>query len=193
MAFDLPRSPRSLRFTGSVRALSKEEGEVPGAGALGRARPNAGPPVAQRSLPLQPPTRGARRGAPPVPIANVTTPTRLTTMRGQVASLDEDCITECLDRDALDIAQLPDARQGKAPPSDLRTGAPNLPIPGFRSKEEVAQHNHEPSVIARPTKGGTLPLGVWLFAAMIAGIVSFHFAPQARESFQEAVRALDSR
>ncbi len=32
-----------------------------------------------------------------------------------------------------------------------------------------------------------------LFAAMIAGIVSFHFAPQAREGLESAVRALDSR
>ena len=112
---------------------------------------------------------------------------------GQIASIDEECITQCLDRDALDIAQLPDARQGKSPPSDLRTGAPNLPIPGFRSKEEVAQHNHEPSIFVRQPRGGALPLGVWLFAAMIAGIVSFHVAPQARESFQEAIRALDTR
>lgn len=192
MAFDLPRSPRSLRFTGSVRALAKEKGEVPGPSALGRARPNAGPPVSKRSPPLAPPARSVRGRSLPVPIANVTTPTRLTTMRGQMASIDDD-VTECLDRDALDIAQLPDARQGKSPPGDPRTGAPNLPVPGFRSKAEVAQQHREPSVIVPERRGGSLPLGVWLFAAMIAGIVSFHFAPQARDSFQEAIRALDSR
>ncbi len=193
MAFDLPRSPRSIRFTGSVRAISNDEAEeAPAPFALGRARPNAGPPIAQRSLPLAAPPR-SMRGAPPVPVNRVTTPTRLTTMRGSLVSIDEDVITQCLDRDALEIAQLPDARRGKSPPSDLRTGAPNLPVPHFRSREEVAQHHHEPTIVVRPSaKSGTLPLGVWLFAAMIAGVVSFHFAPQARESFQEALRAFDS-
>jgi hypothetical protein len=184
MAFDLPRSPRSLRFTGSVRALAAAE---PAPGALGRARPNAAPPSAERSVPMASP-----KSAPPA--VKLTTPTRLTTMRGPVASIgDEDIDTLCLDRDALDIAQLPDARQGKNLPTDAKPG-PNLPVPHFRSKDEVARHNHEPTIIVRAQKGGgSLPLGVWLFAAMIAGIVSFHFAPQAREGLQEAVRALDSR
>lgn len=184
MAFDLPRTPRSLRFKESV----------PGPSALGRARPNAGPPVSKRSPPLASPARSVRGRSLPVPIANVTTPTRLTTMRGQIASIDDDDddddVTECLDRDALDIAQLPDARPGKRPPSDLRNGAPSLPIPGFRSKAEVAQHDY---VMVREHGGGSLPLAIWLFAAMIAGIVSFRFAPQVRESFHEAIRALDSR
>lgn len=176
MAFDLPRSPRSLRFTGSVRALSKEEASAPPktANGLGQARPKARPP------------------APPG--AGLTTPSRLTTMRGQMPSIgDDDLDTLCLDRDALDIAVLPDARLAKKLPPRVKDG-PNLPVPGFRSKAEVARHRQEPTIVVRTRDGGgSLPLGVWLFAAMIAGIVSFHFAPKAREGFAEAVRALDSR
>ncbi|HSO32191.1 MAG TPA: hypothetical protein VLT33_06745 [Labilithrix sp.] len=170
MAFDLPRSPRSLRFTGSVRALSKEEAAP--AHGLGQARPKKGPPP---------------------PAARLTTPTRLTTLRGPLPSVgDEDVDTLCLDRDALDIAVLPDARLAKNLPPTAKDG-PHLPVPGFRSKDEVAKHRQDPTVVVRAHKGGSLPLGVWLFAAMIAGIVSFHFAPQAREGLQEAMRALDSR
>jgi hypothetical protein len=178
MAFDLPRSPRSLRFTGEVRALAKEEAAP---GALGRARPNAPPPSAERSVPMP-------------PASQVTTPSRLPTVRGPVDSFDdEELDTLCLDRDAMDIALLPDARHAKNLPLDVKAG-PNLPVPGFRSKQEVARHNHEPTVIVRAQKGGgSLPLGVWLLTAMIAAVMSFHFAPQAREGLQEAVRALDSR
>ena len=173
MAFDLPRNPRSLRFTGSVRALSKEEAAAPPktANGLGQARPKAPPPS----------------------VAPLTTPSRLTTMRGELPSIgDDDLDTLCLDRDALDIAVLPDARLAKNLPPLAKDG-PNLPVPGFRSKDEVARHRQEPTIVVRAPRGGSLPLGVWLFAAMIAGIVSFHFAPKAREGFAEAVRALDSR
>ena len=176
MAFDLPRSPRSLRFTGSVRALSKEEAAAPPktGNGLGQARPKA----------------------PPPPAARLTTPSRLTTMRGQTPSIgDDDLDTLCLDRDALDIAVLPDARLAKNLPPLVKDG-PNLPVPGFRSKDEVARHRQEPTIVVRTRNqggGGSLPLGVWLFAALIAGIVSFHFAPQAREGLEHAVRALDAR
>jgi len=175
MAFDLPRSLRSLRFTGSVRALSKEEAAAPPktaaprtANGLGQARPNA-------------------------PAARLTTPTQLTTMRRPLPSIgDEDLDTLCLDRDALDIAVFPDARLAKNLPPTAKDG-PHLPVPGFRSKDEVARHRQEPTIVVRVPRGGSLPLGVWLFAAMIAGIVSFHFAPQAREGLEHAVRALDAR
>jgi hypothetical protein len=185
MPFDLPRSPRSLRFTGEVRAVTKEEEAKDKAGALGQARPGAqsmsAPPPSARAAPMVTP-----------PASRLTTPTRLTTMRGPVPSIgDEEVDTLCLDRDALDIALLPDARHAKNLPVDIKAG-PNLPVPHFRSKDEVAQHRREP-VIVRTPKRGSLPLGIWLFAAMLAGIASFHFAPQARESLQEAVRALDSR
>jgi len=183
MAFDLPRSPRSLRFTGSVRALSKEEAVTPPK----TAPPKTAPPKTANGL------GQARPKTPPPPVARLTTPTRLTTMRGPLPSIDdEDLDTLCLDRDALDIAVLPDARLAKNLPPTAKDG-PHLPVPGFRSKAEVAKHCQEPTVVVRAPRGGSLPLGVWLFAAMIAGIVSFHFAPHAREGLEHAVRALDAR
>ena len=114
-------------------------------------------------------------------------------MRDRAPSIgDEEVDTLCLDRDALDIALLPDARHAKnLPPVETKVG-PNLLVPHFRSKDEVAKHRREP-VIVRPPKRSGLPLGLWLFAAMIAGIASFHFAPQARETFQQAVRAFDAQ
>ena len=56
MAFDLPRSPRSLRFTGSVRALSVAEEAKETPVALGRARPKAPPPPPAPELATEPPT-----------------------------------------------------------------------------------------------------------------------------------------
>jgi hypothetical protein len=181
MSIDLPRNSKGLHFTGSVKALAPERP----ANALGQQRPNAPPPP--------PPTRAIPKAgagaasAAPVPVV-ISTPTRLTTMRGQVASMDEDIVTEALDRDALDAALFPVAkRESAAKPS------PNLPVPHFRSVEEAKAHHATPVIIATKPAGGSLPLGVWLMAALVLGILSFNFAPDARSSLEEAVRALDSR
>jgi len=160
MAFDLPRSPRSRRFTGSVRAAVTEETSPRSASGLGQARPKA---------------------TPPAPSVRLTTPTRLTTLRGPLPSDgDEELVTLWLDRDALDMAVLPDARVAKNLPPTAKEG-PQLPVPGFRSRGEVARRRQDTTVVVRAHGGGSLPLGVWLFAAVIAAIVSFHIAPQARE------------
>jgi len=111
----------------------------------------------------------------------LTTPTRLTTLRGPLPSDgDEELVTLWLDRDALDMAVLPDARVAKNLPPTAKEG-PQLPVPGFRSRGEVARRRQDTTVVVRAHGGGSLPLGVWLFAAVIAAIVSFHIAPQARE------------
>jgi hypothetical protein len=106
--------------------------------------------------------------------------------------MDEDVLTLALDRDALAVALLPDARrEHPAGPRPTPNAGPTLPVPHFRSKEDVVQQAQATVVVARAPKGAGLPLGVWLFAAMIAGIVSFHFAPRARESVEQALRTLD--
>lgn len=181
MAIDLPRNPRALHFTGSVKALAPERP----ANALGQQRPNAPPPP--------PPSRAVPSSRPPA--AMISTPTRLTTMRGPrdpIASMDEDILTEALDRDEINAALFPIARR---PDSDKPS--PNLPVPGFRSVEEAKAQLMAPRIVmAAPradAKGGSLPLGVWLMAALVAGILSFHFAPEARDGLESAVRALDSR
>jgi hypothetical protein len=107
--------------------------------------------------------------------------------RAQLASMDEDILTQALDPDELAAALFPVAKRANAasPP-------PNLPVPGFRSPSEVKQHQAVPTVIVARPEGWKLPLGVWLGIALIAAIVSFNLAPQAAESFSEAVRALDA-
>ena len=114
----------------------------------------------------------------------------LTTMRGPLVSLDEEeVLTQALDRDEIDKALFPVAKRENA-----SAPAPNLPVPHFRSAEAVKQHHAEPTTrVPRQQPGGSLPLGMWLFAALIAGIVSYQVAPQALATVAEAVRALDSR
>ena len=167
MSIRLPRNSKELHFTGSVRALGQE-------------RPKGPPPP--------PPSRSVPAPIPAVPSVMLTTPTRLTTMRGQLASIDDDMLTEALDRDIINQALFPIARRENAsqPP-------PNLPVPHFRSAAEAHAHHAERTIIVtKPPQGGAFPLGAWLIAALIAGIVSYQLAPQARNSLAEAVRALDS-
>lgn len=198
MSIQLPRSPRELHFTGSVRSLAPERP----ASELGRERPKkAPPPPLSRSVP--PPARRVRGGdvyavdvqptparsneragaAPPVSRAK-----KLETMRGPLVSVDEEDIqTQALDRDEIDAALFPIARRANPHP------APNLPVPHFRSAAEAKAHHARPALVApRPAardRSG-LPLSVWLVAAMIAGIVSYNFAPQALETVAQAVRAI---
>jgi hypothetical protein len=111
---------------------------------------------------------------------------KLTTMRGPLPSLDEEeVLTQALDRDEIDKALFPVAKRENA-----SAPAPNLPVPHFRSAEAVKQHHAEPTVhVPRQQAGGSLPLGMWLFAALVAGIVSYQVAPQALATVAEAVRA----
>lgn len=135
------------------------------------------------------------KGPPPAPSVQLTTPTRLTTtMRGSLPanSDDDDVDTLWLDRAALDIAVLPDARHAKNLTPAAKEG-PQLPVAGFHPRGEAARHDQGTTFVVRRPRGGGLPLGVWLLAAVIAAIVSFHFAPQAREGLGHAVRALDAR
>lgn len=102
--------------------------------------------------------------------------------------MDEDILTEALDRDIINAALFPIARRENAsePP-------PNLPVPHFRSAAEAQAHHATPTIIVKKEPAGSLPLGVWLMAALIAGIVSYQLAPQARDTVGEAVRSLESR
>lgn len=182
MSIQLPRSLRELHFTGSVKALAPER-PTP---ALGRDRPKQPPPLPRS----QPASAGAASAASARPARAPVK--KLPTMRGPIVSIDEEAEvnTQSLDRDEIHAALFPIAR--RAPAS---RPAPNLPVPHFRSAAAVRAHHVEPTIIVRraapePT---TLPLGLWLIAAMIAAIVSYHFAPQAMGDVAEAVRALSAR
>jgi hypothetical protein len=194
MSIDLPRSLKELHFTGSVKALVPERP----ANALGQERPKGlPPPPPSRGVPSRPanivgpPPKPLRSGdvyladpqltpyigARPSERSEAARPLKLTTARGQLVSIDEDLLTQSLDRDEIDAALFPIARRENA-----SQPAPNLPVPHFRSAAEAKAHHAEPAIILKAATGGSLPLGAWLIAALIAGIVSYQLAPQAVES-----------
>ena len=186
MSIQLPRNLKELHFTGSVKALAPERPASP----LGQERPKAPPPPPPKpvrsadvyAVDMQPtPYVGAR----PSERAEAAKPMKLATARGQLASMDEDILTEALDRDAIDAVLFPVAKRANAsqPP-------PNLPVPHFRSAEEAKAHHAEPTIIITKAKGG-LPLGMWLMAAVAAGIVSYQLAPQAAASVSQIVRSYE--
>jgi hypothetical protein len=184
MSIQLPRNQKELHFTGSVKALGSERP----ANALGRERPKGPLPSPIRTpapdiyvAEAQPtPYVGAR----PSERAEAAKPLKLTTVRGQLASMDDDQLTEALDRDIINAALFPVARREKAAAGPL-----NLPVPHFRSAAEARAHHAPPAVIVpKRSNAGGLPLSVWLIAALISGIVSYQVAPQAVASLTEVVR-----
>jgi len=203
MSIQLPRSLKELHFTGSVRALGPERP----ANALGQERPKAPPPPPPArpgsSRPtgvVAPPPKPVRStdvynvdmqptpyvGARPSERAEAAKPTKLATTRGQLASMDEDLLTDAIDRDQIDAALFPVAKRANA-----SQPAPNLPVPHFRSVAEAKAHHAEPTIIVPKAKGGSLPLGVWLMAALAAGIVAYQLAPQAAASVSQIVRSYE--
>jgi len=189
MSIQLPRNQKELHFTGSVKALAPERPAT----ALGRERPKGPLPMPIRTprpdvyvAEAQPTPYVAAR---PSERAEAAHPLKLTTVRGQLASMDDDQLTEALDRDIINAALFPVARRANAAAAPL-----NLPVPHFRSAAEARAHHAQPAIIrpARPSAGG-LPLSVWLIAALISGIVSYQVAPQAVASLSEAVRGNDAR
>lgn len=203
MSIQLPRSLKELHFTGSVKALAP----VRPANALGQERPKGPPPPppirATSSRPtgvVAPPPKPVRStdvyavdmqptpyvGARPSERAEAAKPMKLATTRGQLASMDEDLLTDAIDRDQIDAALFPIAKRANA-----SQPAPNLPVPHFRSAAEAKAHHAEPTIVAAQSRGGSLPLGVWLMAALAAGIVAYQLAPQAAASVSQIVRSYE--
>jgi hypothetical protein len=189
MSIQLPRNQKELHFTGSVKALGPER-PAP-APALGRERPKG------RATNLPTPTRAPVPDiyvveAQPTPYfaarpserAEAAQPVRLTTARGQLTSMDDDQLTEALDRDIINASLFPVARRANAHAAPL-----NLPVPHFRSAAEARAHHATPTIVVpKRSSSGGLPLSVWLIAALISGIVSYQLAPQAVASLTQAVR-----
>ncbi len=198
MSIQLPRNQKGLHFTGSVRALGPERPTEPGerlASPLGRERPKGPLPTHFRTpapdiyvAEMQPTPYVAAR---PSERAEAAQPFRLTTSRGPLAEADDDQLTEALDRDIINAALFPVAHRPNGAAAPL-----NLPVPHFRSAAQArAQHAPAANVIARAStsSAGSLPLSVWLIAALISGIVSYQVAPQAAASISQAVRGSEPR
>lgn len=213
MSFELPRSPRSLRFTGSVRALAaspshepdeegeEEEAPEPPRSALGQRRPKARPPATRPPPPSVRPARDVYTAeVQPTPYFGARPSTRaeraaLPTMNGAPPSLrapvalsdvalsDDDSPTQALERDPIGFGPRP---------SPQRT-SPNLPVPGFRTAAQL-DPSQSPTVIVPPRSSaatGPLPLPIWLLVALVAGIVSYHYAPVAFTSLERAFGLVD--
>lgn len=187
MSIQLPRNQKELHFTGSVKALGPERPASP----LGRERPKGPLPTPIRTpapdiyVAEQQPTPYV--AARPSERAEAAQPLKLTTVRGQLASMDEDQLTEALDRDIINAALFPVARRENAGAGPL-----NLPVPHFRSAAEARAHHAPPPKIVPKRSNAGLPLSVWLIAALISGIVSYQVAPQAVASLTGAVRGSSS-
>lgn len=192
MSIHLPRQLKELHFTGSVKTL----GPSCPANALGKERPqgaNVKPLVAPPPKPVRAadvyvvdPQPTPYVGARPCERAEAARPFKLATTRGRLASMDEDLLTAAIDRDQIDAALFPIARRANA-----AEPAPNLPVPHFRSAAEAKAHHAEPAIIVKAPRGVSLPLGVWLMAALAAGIVSYQLAPQAAASVSQIVRSYE--
>jgi hypothetical protein len=208
MSFELPRAPVSLRFTGALKALGQERPKVPPP-SPGRRVP---PPLPKSSdvyvQDVQPtpyvgsrPSERAERAAlpvvvpPPLSAADqaakrlASLDPKVSTVRGQLASFDDDVQTLALDRDELGLGL-----GGIKLDQPAKPPAPNLPVPGFRSVEQVEQRSN-PTVVRprRPAASSSLSVTGWLCIAVIAAVVSYSFAPEVASGLEEAVRALSGR
>lgn len=186
MSFVLPGNARELRFTGETRALGAKKDEGPPSGAeLGKPRSRVAPKATE-----VPPARLARAAAMRAPAS--LPPRSLLPPPPSIrvdVDLDEEDPTTALVRDDV----LPGAL---AAPRPARVGA--APIPHFRASHE--NRSAAPTFVipretldrARGKSGGRLPLAVWLVAAVVAGVVSFYFAPKlvARAAAAQGTAAL---
>lgn len=178
MSIDLPRSAKALHFSGSVRACAPPAAS---SSALGQLRPEREPAPA--------PSRGAPRSRDHD--ALTPRPGRLTTLRGRIASLDDD------DAQTLALRRSPSPRMHQPTPERAIAVRPKpavAGIPSFRSADDLRVGQDARTVIVRrPSARAGLPLAVWLVAALLAGIASYHVTPGAVDGVAHAVRALDRR
>jgi hypothetical protein len=165
MSFILPGNARSLRFTGEAKAYVS--------GGKPRVRKQSSPP----SPPRVPNPSHITTPSPGVnPSARIVTPTPSPVvtsrpMRPPIESISDDPTT-AMDRDDV----LPGAIRTPKP-----AVAPHAPaIPHFRPRvvEPVAAPSPTPNTGSRDVKVASAPYAIWVLASIIAGLVSYHLAPE---------------
>jgi hypothetical protein len=161
MSFVLPRNQRLIEWTGEVRAL--------GRGRPKQDEPSRPPPSSKRDVYQQ-------AEMLPTPCIGSQSP-----FRAAYPSFDDRAETQAMDREDI---------FGSAPPKPMRHG---LPVPNFRAAIDPPgpQIVYLPKPVVRKKPTSLFTLMVWTFAAIIAGMIAFRFAPQAMEHVDEAVKALD--
>jgi hypothetical protein len=95
--------------------------------------------------------------------------------RQKFDSVEDQYPTMAMDREGLDV--LPGGRALRTPKPGTVVGAP--PIPNFRP--QVAE---DPATVATPppprvvATGAATSYAIWVFAGILAAIVSYHVAPE---------------
>lgn len=89
-------------------------------------------------------------------------------------------------------ASISDAETLMVDVAAARAAARNpLPVPHFRSAEAIARAvPTTPRAIASPRPRSRLPMLFWVLTAIVAGVISYHFAPTALEHAESAVGML---
>lgn len=212
MAFVLPGNARQLRFTGEAKAYVPGD-ETPGGGsvALGkpRVRKTTPPPAmvpATSSMTPAPMATGRPRSIGPGP--GSMTPaspgqTRVPSYSGGHPSIrqksgngEQDMATMALDREGLDIVpggfnagRTDHHHQGHSqtptrPPPPGASARSVAPIPGFRAAQQPQPAMQTVLVPNNEGKPKGAPLALWLFAAVLAGILSYHVTPAIMSQLQ---------
>ena len=108
---------------------------------------------------------------------------------------DDENPTMAMDRDGLDV--LPGARAIRTPKPSPAPGAA-APIPHFRPAHAVAAAPKTvivPGTTSSKVRSTTsaAPLAVWIFAGLLAGIISYHVAPELVMRVDHPARAAQQR
>ena len=207
MSFVLPGNARQLRFTGEAKAYVPGD-ETPSGGSPSIA---LGKPRIRKATTTPPPARPATSSMTPAPMATsrprsgpssmtpaspgqrISTPVpggygnHTASIRQKSHSIDEEMNTMALDREGLDI--LPGGHSGHAHsptrPPPAMTGRGAAAIPHFRpAQQQQGAAMHTVLVPNGEGKAKGAPLALWLFAAILAGILSYHVTPAIMGHFE---------
>lgn len=117
-------------------------------------------------------------------------------IRVQLTSIsDDDHITEALDRGELGLPSVMRKGAEEAPPS---APAPKInPWSHVRSADQAPPPPERTAILAQKeksaSKGGPLSMTAWVLVAIMAGIVSYTFAPAAFSSLEKATGLVETR
>jgi hypothetical protein len=189
MSFVLPGNNRQLRFTGEALAPAKDE---PSAGpvALGKPRvrkPTTPPPQVPQATarPNRTPTHQSYTPASPSGRPGSYPPASIRNKEERRQDDYEDGqATMALDREGHDVMpggfnNAPIPRHSSRP----GTGPTGPAIPGFRPANPAAATVLVPNGQQDRPKGA--PLALWIVAAVLAGILSYHVTPAVMGHFEE--------
>lgn len=189
MSFVLPGNQRQLRFTAEAKAFTAKDDPAANV-ALGkpRVRRQTAPPPPPPSTPpaslqpTQPSARARHNTNTPIPSPSISE----RDYEPYDDAEDDQQATMAIDREREGIDLLPHGtvRQSSRP------SAHPAPIPHFRpaNPNAAAATVIVPNQQAEPKKGA--PLALWLFAAVLAGVLSYFVTPMAMSHFETPTKVV---